>query len=155
MTNSAISPPEGRKKGIPKEIFTRKPQALNSLSEDYSRISLEPGWQGSMASNTPMLLLSVMASKTGTWAFFFFFFFLISFFLSLTLFFWKDGRDVRRGGGQRSFSPSETQSWGLLPTSGALEVKHKNGRSQRPKKNDILLVTTPPSQGLCCGGFCF
>lgn len=69
-------------------------------------------------------------------------------------------RRRRRGGGggkgrQCSLFPSEMRSWGLLPASRALKVKRKNGRSQRPKKNDILLVTTPPARTFVVGASAF
>lgn len=37
----------------------------------------------------------------------------------------------------------------------ALKVKRKNGRSQRPKKNDILLVTTPLAWAFVVGASAF
>lgn len=104
-----------------------------------------------MVSNTSMLLLSAMATMTGMWTFFLHFFLSLSYFF----FFFKKGREVRSGGGQRSFFPSEMRSRGLLPESGALKVKRKNGRSQRPKKNDILLVTTPPARAFVVGASAF
>lgn len=36
-----------------------------------------------------------------------------------------------------------------------MKVKRKNGRSQRPKKNDILLVTTPPACAFVVGASAF
>lgn len=70
-------------------------------------------------------------------------------------FFWKRKGEERRGGGLRSLFPSEMQKEELLPTSRALKVKRKNGTSQRPKKNDILLVTTPSARGFVVGASAF
>lgn len=92
-----------------------------------------------------------MASKTGMQAFFL----VLSFADNIHSLLCTGGRDVRRGGGQRSFFPSEMQSRGFLPASRALEVKHKNGRSERSKKNDILLVTTPPASVFVVGASAF
>ena len=78
-----------------------------------------------------MLLLSAVASKTFS---FFYYFFL----------------EKERGGEGRwraafplSIRDAEERT---LPASRALKVKRKNGRSQRPKKNDILLVMTPSAR---------
>lgn len=130
------------KSRIPEGTF-RKPQALNGLSEDYCGISSELRRQR----NTSVLLLSVMASKMGMWAF--------TGLIFVSLFFWCMGGEWRRSGGQCSFFPSGMQSWGLLPASRALKVKCKNGRSQGPKKNDILLVTTPPAGAFVVGASAF
>lgn len=151
--------PVCRERGIPKEILTRKPQALNSLSGDYCRISLEPGWQRNMASNTSILLLSAMASETGMWGIFSHF----------SLFLGKKGKEVRRGaaeGGVPSF-PSEMRSGGLLPASRALKwnVRMADHRGQRkmifsslrfprpgPLLWGLLLLTGNRSRRLLC--FC-
>lgn len=69
--------------------------------------------------------------------------------------FWKKGIEVKRGGELCSLIPSSMQSVELLPTSRALKVKCKNGRSQRPKKNDILLVTTPSARDFVVGASAF
>lgn len=64
---------------------------------------------------------------------------------------------MRRGEAEGSV-PSFHQrcgAGGLLPASRALKVKRKNGRSQRPKKNDILLVTTPPARPFVVGASAF
>ena len=85
-----------------------------------------------------MLLLSVMAGMTGKPAFIF---------SSLPWCSLSGRMEVMCAEAEGSVPPlpSGTPSRGLLPASAALKVKHKNGRSQRPKKNDILLVTPPPA----------
>lgn len=103
IRNSLISPSVGRAEGIPKEVFTRKPQVLNSLSEDYCRISTEPGWHRNMASNTPMLPFSVKSSKMGAGTLFLFS--SLSFCLCVVGFYLGGG--LRKGGGQCSLFPSE------------------------------------------------
>ena len=77
----------GRGKGSPEEGFTRKPQVLNSLSEDYWEISSEPDWQRNMPPNTTMQLLSAVPSKTR---------YLTFFSSSLSLVFWNKGRGMKR-----------------------------------------------------------
>lgn len=136
-------------RGQEEEILTRKPQVLNSLAEDYSGIPSELGWQRLLIHLC--LFYHPWQVRRVCEAFFSHFFHS----RALILFFGKSGREVRRGRGQRSFFPSEMRSWGLLPASRALKVKRKNGRSQRPKKNDILLVTTPPARAFVVGASAF
>lgn len=136
-------------RGQEEEILTRKPQVLNSLAEDYSGIPSELGWQRLLIHLC--LFYHPWQVRRVCEAFFSHFFHS----RALVLFFGKSGREVRRGRGQRSFFPSEMRSWGLLPASRALKVKRKNGRSQRPKKNDILLVTTPPARAFVVGASAF
>lgn len=105
IRNFVISLCVGREEGIPKGVFSRKPQVLNSLLEDYCRISTEPGLTEKYGFQHIQASFISHGKQDGHWDF------LPPPFSSLSLSFFRGvWREVRRGGGQCSVFPSEIRS---------------------------------------------